>query len=156
MDINATIIGQFLTFSILVWFTMKYVWPPMQQTMQEREKKIADGLEAAERSHRELELAEHKALSIRQKAEADAADIIQRANKHAATLVDEAKAEGKLAYQRIVNMAQEDINSEIIQAKVALKNQLAQLAVAGAEKIIRQQLNEKVHNDLLSDLIEKI
>src|SRR3990167_10563984 len=156
MDINATIIGQFITFAILVWFTMKYIWPPVLKTMHDREKKIADGLEAAERSRLELEMAETKARGIMQNAQREAADIAKQANQYAAKLVDEAKAEGKLAYQRIVDMAQSDIDREIIQTKTALKNQFAALAVKGAEKIIRQHLNEKIHDDLLNELVKQI
>ena len=156
MDINATIIGQFITFAILVWFTMKFIWPPVLKTMHDREKKIADGLEAAARSQRELEMAENKALAIKKHAHEEASDIIQRANKHAATLVEGAKGEGKAAYQRIVNTAEEDINRSVIQAKTALRNQLAALAIQGAEKIIRRELDESTQEALLNELVDKI
>jgi F-type H+-transporting ATPase subunit b len=156
MNINATIIGQFITFAILVWFTMKYIWPPVQKTMHAREKKIADGLLAAERSRRELEMAEHKALAIIKEAKIEAAELMKQANQHAASLIDEAKAEGKSAYQRIIDMAQADIDREVMQAKIGLKNKLAALAVQGAEKIIRKQLNEPIQDHLLDELVEKI
>ena len=91
MDINATIIGQFITFAILVWFTMKYVWPPIIKAMHDREKKIAGGLEAAERSKRELEMAEHKVIAIIREAKQQATQIIEQANLHSAQLVEEAK-----------------------------------------------------------------
>ena len=95
MDINATLIGQFLTFAILVWFTMKFVWPPITSAMQAREKKIADGLHAAEQSKRELELAEHKALSIIREAKVQASHIIEQANLHSAQMVEDAKLHAK-------------------------------------------------------------
>jgi F-type H+-transporting ATPase subunit b len=152
MDINFTIIGQFITFSILVWFTMKYVWPPITQTLADREKKIAAGLEAAERSKRELEMAEHKSLAIIREAKQQASGIIEQANLHSAQLVEEAKAHAKQESQRIVEMAQGEIDREIMQAKESLKNQLAVLAVSGAEKIIRRNLDDATHNDLLNDL----
>lgn len=156
MDINATIIGQFITFAILVWFTMKYVWPPIIKTMHDREKKIAAGLEAAERSKRELEMAEHKALSIIREAKQQATQIIEQANLHSTQLVEEAKGQAKQESQRIVDLAQVDIQREIAQAREALKDKLATLAVTGAEKIIQRNLDTSVHNDLLNQLAAEI
>lgn len=156
MDINATIIGQFLTFSILIWFTMKYVWPPITKTLHDREQKIAAGLEAAERSKRELEVAEHKVVAIIREAKQQASQIIEQANIHSAHLVEEAKAQAKIEGQRIVELAQSDIGREVTQAKEALKNQFATLAVAGAEKIIQLKLDPSIHNDLLNELAAEI
>lgn len=156
MDINATIIGQFITFAILVWFTMKFVWPPIIKTMHDREKKIAAGLEAAERSKRELEVAEHKAQSIIREAKQQASQIIEQANLHSAKLIEDAKHQGKLENQRIVDMAQSEIDREVTQAREALKNQLAKLAVAGAEKIIHRHLDAATHDALLNELAAEI
>jgi F-type H+-transporting ATPase subunit b len=156
MEINATIIGQFITFAILIWFTMKYVWPPIINTMRDREKKIAAGLEAAERSKRELEIAEHKALSIIREAKQQASQIIEQANLHSAQLIEEAKAQGKQENQRIVEMAQSEIDRQVTQAKEVLKNQLAKLAITGAEKIIRHNLDAATHHDLLNELAAEI
>lgn len=156
MDINATIIGQFLTFAILVWFTMKYVWPPITKMMHEREKKIAAGLEAAEKSKRELELAENKALSIIREAKTQATQIIEQANVQSTQLVDEARNHAKVEGQRIIDMAQGEIAREITQAKEALKTQVATLAVAGAEKIIQRHIDAKTHDDLLNELAAEI
>lgn len=152
MDINATIIGQLITFAILVWFTMKYVWPPITQTLRDREKKIADGLEAAERSKRELEMAEHKAFSLIREAKQQASQIIEQANFHSTQLVEEAKSQAKIEGQRIVELAQGEIDRNITQAKEALKIEVATLAVAGAEKIIQQKLDSTMHHDLLNQL----
>ncbi|MBX3708412.1 MAG: F0F1 ATP synthase subunit B [Gammaproteobacteria bacterium] len=156
MDINATIIGQFITFAILVWFTMKYVWPPITKTLYEREKKIAAGLEAAERSKRELEMAEHKALAIIREAKQQATQIIEQASLHSAQLVEEAKSQAKTEGQRIVELAQGEISREITQAREALKSQLATLAITGAEKIIQRNLDPSIHHDLLSELAAEI
>jgi F-type H+-transporting ATPase subunit b len=152
MEINATIIGQFITFGILVWFTMKYVWPPIIKAMHDREKKIAAGLEAAERSKRELEMAEHKAFSIIREAKQQASQIIEQANLHSAQLIEEAKALAKQESKRIVDMAQVDIDRDVAQAKEALKTRLATLAVAGAERIIHCKLDTSIHHDLLNEL----
>ena len=122
MDINATIIGQFITFALLIAFTMKYVWPQIIKTMHDREKKIAAGLEAAERSKRELELAEHKSQSIIREARQQASQIIEQANLHSAKLVEEAKGQARIEGQRIVDMAQGDIERNVTQAKEGLKN----------------------------------
>jgi F-type H+-transporting ATPase subunit b len=156
MDINATLIGQFITFSILVWFTMKFVWPPITKAMLDREKKIADGLEAAERSKRELEMAEHKAYSIVREAKQQASQIIEQANLHSAQLVEQAKSHAKVEGQRIVDLAQGDINREVTKAKEALKTQFATLAVAGAEKIIKRNLDVSMQADLLNELAAEI
>jgi F-type H+-transporting ATPase subunit b len=156
MDINATILGQFVTFAILIWFTMKFVWPPITNAMREREKKIADGLLAAEQSKRELELAEHKALSIIRDAKVQASHIIEQANLHSAQLVEEAKSHAKLEGKKIVELAQGDINREVSQAKEALKSQLAKLAIAGAEKIINRNIDAAKHDDLLNELAAEI
>jgi F-type H+-transporting ATPase subunit b len=156
MDINATILGQFITFFVLVWFTMKYVWPPITKTMHDREKKIADGLAAADRSKQELEVAKHKSLSIIREAKQQASQIIEQANLHSAQLVEEAKTKAKEDGQRIVEMAQGEIDREVTQAKEALKNQVAALAIAGAEKIIQRKLDLSSHNDLLNDLVAEI
>jgi len=156
MDINATIIGQFITFAILIWFSMKYVWPPITKAMHDREKKIADGLEAAERSKHELEVAEHKALAIVKEARQQATHIIEQANFHSAQLIEEAKSQARQESQRIVELAQGEINREVTQAKTVLKTQLTKLAIAGAEKIIQRNLDPASHHDLLDALAAEI
>lgn len=156
MDINATIIGQFIVFSILVWFTMKYVWPPITKAIHEREKKIAAGLEAAERSKRELEMAEHKAITIIREAKQQATQIIEQANLHSSQLIEDAKVQAKQESKRIVDSAQGEIDREVNQAKQALRTQVVTLAIAGAEKIIQRNLDPSVHNELLNNLAASI
>lgn len=156
MDINGTLFGQLLTFAILVWFTTKYVWPPIMKTMHDREKKIAAGLEAAERSQRELEMAEHKAQTIIREARQQANQIIEQANLHSAQLVEEAKANAKIEGQRMIDLAQSDINLEVSQAKEMLKTYLARLAVSGAEKIINRSLDTAAHQELMNQLAGEI
>lgn len=156
MDINLTIIGQFITFAILVWFTMKYVWPPITKAMHNREKKIAAGLEAAERSKRELEAAEHTALGIIRDAKMQATQIIEQANSQSAKLVEEAKTQAKQEGQRIVEMAQGEIGREVAQAKEELKSKLAKLAISGAEKIIQREIDANAQESLLTQLAAEI
>src|SRR3990167_2326699 len=148
MDINLTLVGQLITFTILVWFTMRYVWPPIIKTIHDREKKIASGLEAAERSKQELEMAEHKSFSIIREAKQHATQIIEQANLHSAKLVEEAKSQAKHESKRLIEMAQDEIDREVLQAKEVLKTQLATLAIAGAEKILQRNLDPSLHHDL--------
>ena len=156
MEINATIIGQLLTFAILVWFTMKYVWPPITKAMVEREKKIAGGLEAAERSKRELENAEHKALSIIHDAKSEASHLIDQAHKRSAQVVEDAKETARQESNRILEQAKNEIAREVSQAKEVLRKQLASLAVAGAEKIIQRNLDASAQAGLLDELVAEI
>jgi F-type H+-transporting ATPase subunit b len=156
MEINATLIGQLITFAILVWFTMKYVWPPITKAMHEREKKIASGLEAAERSKRELEMAEHKALSIIRSAKEESSQLVDQAHKRSAQLIEEAKQSAREEGQRIIERAQDELAREVTQAKEALRKQLASLAVAGAEKIIKRNLDVTAQAALLDEFAAEI
>lgn len=156
MEINATILGQLITFAILVWFTMKYVWPPITKSLQEREKKIASGLEAAERSKRELEQAEHKALDIIKGAKNDANQMMDQAHKRSVQIVEDAKDTARQESKRIVDQAQDEIAREVSQTKEALRKQLAGLAVLGAEKIIKRNLDASVQTALLDEFVAEI
>lgn len=156
MDINATLIGQMITFSIFIWFTMKFVWPPILSAISDRQKKIASGLDAAERGKRELEMAEHKSLSILREAKQQANQIIEQANLHSGKLIEDAKSQAKQESNRIIEMAQSEIDREVSRAKDQLKNQLAKLAMSGAEKIIQRQLDKTIHDDLLNELVAEI
>lgn len=156
MGINATLIGQLLTFAILVWFTMKYVWPPITKVMQEREKKIAAGLEAAERGKRELIDAEHKSLSIIREAKQEANQVIEQAHKRSAQILEEAKDNAKVEGRRIVDLAKDEIAREVNAAKDTMRKQLAVLAVAGAEKIIQRNLDPALQTDLLDEFVGEI
>ncbi len=156
MDINATLLGQLITFIILVWFTMKYVWPPITSAISEREKKIADGLEAAERGKRELELAEHKALDIVHEAKQSASHIVDLAHKRSVQLVDEAKENAREEGKRILEQANEEFEREVSQTKEALRMRLAGLAVAGATRIIKRNLDATAQANLLDDFIAEL
>lgn len=156
MNINATLLGQFITFAILVWFTMRYVWPPIMKAMREREKKIAAGLEAAERNKRELEMGEHKVMNMIREAKVEAAHILEQANKRSLKVMDEAKEQAKEEQKRIIALAQEEIAREVNQTKEKLKKQLASLAIAGAEKIVRHHLDGAKQMALLDEFVAEI
>ncbi|HUW27118.1 MAG TPA: F0F1 ATP synthase subunit B [Sulfuriferula sp.] len=149
MNINATLIGQSITFFVFVWFCMKFVWPPIMNALAERRKQIADGLAAGERGKHELELASKRAVENLHEAKQKAAEIISQADKRAAQLVEEAKGVAKLEADRMIAGAQASIAQETVRAKEALRGQVAGLAVAGAEKILRREIDAKAHADLL-------
>lgn len=156
MNINVTLIVQMLVFLTFVWFTMRFVWPPLAKALEERQDKIADGLAAAERGRKELELAQRRAKDDLKQAKDKALEVIEKAHKRAAEIVEEAKTEAKqqAAYQ--AKLMQDQLQQEVNQAKAALRTQVASFAVAGAEKILRGAIDEKVSAKLLDTLIEEI
>jgi F-type H+-transporting ATPase subunit b len=149
MNINATLIGQSITFFVFVWFCMKFVWPPIMNALNERKKMIADGLAAGERGKHELELASKRASESMHEAKQKAAEIIAQADKRAMQLIEEAKATAKAEADRMIASAQASVAQETVRAKEALRGQVADLAVAGAEKILRREIDAKAHADLL-------
>lgn len=156
MNMNATLIGQTITFAVFVWFCMKFVWPPIMAALEERKKKIADGLAAAERGKHEQELAEQRAKEEIQKAKAEAAEIITAAQKRANEIVDEAKETARTEGERLKAAAAAEIEQEINRAKENLRGQVVSLAVAGAGKVLKREIDEKAQDDLLKDLVAQI
>ncbi|MES2204595.1 MAG: F0F1 ATP synthase subunit B [Pseudomonadota bacterium] len=156
MNINLTLLGQMITFALFVWFTMKYVWPPMMKALAERQKKIADGLAAAEQSQRDLELAELKSLEIIRESKEGASHIIEAANKRAEVIIEEAKEAARVDGQRIVAHAQDQVNQAVVKAKEELRSQVGQLAVATAEKILRQTIDASKHQELIAQAVKTI
>jgi len=150
MSINATLIGQAITFLILVWFTMKFVWPPLVKAMDERAKRIADGLAAAERGKHDLQLAARRSGDVLRDAKHQAAEIIAQAEKRSAQIVEEAKQTAKGEGERIIAGAKEELAQEVFRVREALRAQVAALAVAGAEKILRREIDSKAHSQLLA------
>jgi F-type H+-transporting ATPase subunit b len=152
MNFNATLIGQSITFAFFVWFCMKFVWPPIMNALETRKKQIADGLAAADRGKHELELAAKKAGDNMRDAKAQAAEVIAQAEKRAAQMVEEAKLAAKEEGERQLAAAQANIAQETNRARETLREQVAALAVAGAEKILRREVNAQTHADLLGQL----
>lgn len=150
MNVNATIIGQLITFWILIWFVMKYVWGPITSMMDARSKRIADGLAAGERGRHELELASKRGAEILQEAKQKASEIIAQAEKRASQIVEEGKASAKTEGDRLLAGAKAEIEQEVHRAKEGLRQQVAGLAVAGAEKILRREIDAKAHAELLA------
>ncbi|HSW94372.1 MAG TPA: F0F1 ATP synthase subunit B [Gammaproteobacteria bacterium] len=156
MEINATLIGQLITFALLVWFTMKYVWPPITKAMTEREKQIAAGLEASSQSQRALEEAGQTALNIIRDAKQEATRVIDQAHKRSVQIIEEAKEAARIESKRIVDHAEDQIALEVSQTKEALRKQLAGLAVLGAEKILRRNLDASANAALLDEFAAEI
>jgi F-type H+-transporting ATPase subunit b len=152
MNFNATLIGQSITFAFFVWFCMKYVWPPIMNALETRKKQIADGLAAADRGHHELELAARRAADKLREAKAQAADVIAQAEKRAAQIIDEAQMAAKEAGERQLAAARAEIEQEANRAREGLREAVAKLAIAGAERILRREVNPQVHADLLEQL----
>jgi F-type H+-transporting ATPase subunit b len=152
MNFNATLIGQSVTFIFFVWFCMKFVWPPIMSALETRKKQIADGLAAADRGKHELELAARKAGDNMRDAKAQAAEVLAQAEKRAAQIVEEAKMAAKEEGDRQLAAAQANIEQEANRARESLREQVAALAVAGAEKILRREVNAQTHADLLGQL----
>ena len=156
MDINATIIGQTIAFAVFVLFCMKYVWPPLMDAIEERQKKIAEGLEASERGEKDLVLAQEKATQYLADAKAQAAEIIEQANKRHAQIVDSAKDDARREAEKIKAGANAEIEQEINRAREQLRAQVAGLAVAGAEKILARSIDAEQHKDILDKLATEI
>lgn len=156
MNINLTIIGQLLAFSVFVWFTMRFVWPPLTQALEARRKKIADGLAAAERGEKEQELAQERATEVIKEAKQQANDIVASAQKRANELVEEARTNARDEGERIKESAQAEAEQELNRAKDELRKQVSQLAVQGAEQILAKEIDAKAHGDLLKKLAAKL
>ena len=156
MGINATLFGQMITFLVFILFTMKFVWPPIKQAMDEREKRIADGLASAERSQHELELAKERAAEHIREAKAQAGDIIEKANRQGAAIVDEARTEARAVGEREQAAAQARIEQEIGQAKAQLRQEVSDLAILGASRILEREVDAKAHQKMLDELAEQV
>jgi len=156
VNINLTIIGQAIAFAIFVIFCMKFVWPPITAALAERKKKIAEGLDAADRAERDLQLAKEKAAADMRQSKEEAAAIIEQANKRANQIIDEAKEQAREEAERVKASAQAEIEQEANRAKEALRAQVAVLAVAGAEKILEASIDEQAHAQLVEKLAAEL
>ena len=156
MNINLTLFGQMVTFAFFVWFCMKYVWPVILQAMEERQKKISDGLDAADRALHDLEEAQSKASDQMKEAKQEAASIMDQANKRAAQIVEEAKQQAVAEGDRLKAAAQAEIEQEINRAKEELRASVAGLALAGAEKVLEASVDEKSNRALVDKLAAQL
>ncbi|MDR0997224.1 MAG: F0F1 ATP synthase subunit B [Zoogloeaceae bacterium] len=150
MNLNATLFAQLIVFFILGWFSMKFVWPPIVKALDERAKKVAEGLAAAERGRHDLELAHKRSTEALREGKEKSAEILAGAEKRAAQLIEEAKAQAKAEADRIIENGKAEAAQEALRAREALRDQVATLAVAGAEKILGRAIDAKANADILS------
>ena len=156
MNITATLIGQTITFFLFVWFCMKFVWPPIMNALATRKQQIADGLAAGERGKHELELASKRAADNLRASKSSAAEVIAQAEKRAAQIVDEAKGVAKAEGDRLIVAAKAEIDQEATRARESLRESVATLAVAGAEKILRREVDARAHAELLEAIKKEL
>ena len=152
MNINITLFAQAAVFAAFIWFTIKFIWPPLLRAVEARQKQIADGLAAAEQGKQSLETSAKQAAQAIQDARGRAAEILEHAEKRGAEMIDEAKTAAKAEGDREKAAAKADIQQEAQRAREQLREQVAALAVAGAEKILRREVDAKAHADLLNGI----
>ncbi len=151
-----TLIGQMIAFAIFVWFCIKYVWPPINNALHERQKKIADGLDAASRAARDLELAEQQAEETLRESKEQAAEILENAHKRSNQMIDEAREQARQEGERMIANAKTEIDQEVNRAKEELRGQVSRLAIVGAERILESSIDEKQHAKLVDKLAEEL
>lgn len=156
MNFNYTIIGQMITFIVFVYFCMKVVWPPIMSAMTERKNKIANGLAAAEKGVHEEGLAKTRAAEILKEAKVQAGEVLRQAEKRASEIVDEAKNDAKAEGERLVHAARAEIEQSITRAREELRGQVVTLAVAGASKVLKKEIDAKANEDLIKDLAAQL
>jgi F-type H+-transporting ATPase subunit b len=156
MDITFTLIAQALTFAILIWFTAKFIWPPLMSAIESRQKTIADGLAAAERGKHDLDLAAKRSAELLREAKEKAADILAGGDKRATEIIEAAKLQAKVEADRIIAGATAEIEQEAFRAKEHLRSQVSAIALAGAAKILGREVDSKAHNDLLDKLVAEM
>ena len=156
MNINLTLFGQSITFALFVWFCMKFIWPPVMGALEARRKEIADGLAAAERGQHEQELADKRAAKHIKEAKGQASDIITQAQKRAGEMVEEAKGDARIEAERIVTGANAEIEQEINRAREHLRQEVVSLAIAGAEKVLKREVDKKAHASTLTELATQL
>lgn len=156
MNINLTLIGQSITFIFFVMFVMKFIWPPLVTALEERKKMIADGLAAAEKGKHDGELAKQRVLDTLKDAKAQAQDIINLAEKRASEIVEESKDTAKVEGERIIAAANAELEQEVNRAREQLRGQVVSLAVSGASKVLKREIDEKANEDLLKDLVAQL
>ncbi len=153
---NATLLGQAIAFFFFVVFCMKYVWPPIMEAIEERQKKIADGLAAADRAAKDLNLAQANASDQLKEAKRAASELIEQANKRKAQIVDDAKIEAQAEREKILAQGLAEIEAERNRARDELRKQVATLAVIGAEKIIGRSIDMEAQTDILNELTAEL
>jgi F-type H+-transporting ATPase subunit b len=152
VNINATLLGQMITFAVFVWFTMRFVWPLLMQAIEERQAKIANGLAAAEKGRHELELAEVRAKELLRERKQHAAEIVAHAQKRANEIIEEAKISARTESERILGSARAQISQDLQEARDKLQREVGQLAIAAAEQILMREVDAETHQEIVNKL----
>ncbi|MGE4499803.1 F0F1 ATP synthase subunit B [Hydrogenovibrio thermophilus] len=156
MSINATLLIQILAFVLLIWLVNKVLWGPLSKLMEDRQKRIADGLSAAEKGKHELELAEQRAKEVLKEAKAQAQNVLSQAEKRGSEIVEDAKIKASEEADRIKASAQAELEQEVSRAREELRKEVSTLVVSGAEKILNKEVDAAAHNDMLETLVKSI
>jgi F-type H+-transporting ATPase subunit b len=156
MNPNITLLGQMLSFAILIWFTVKFIWPPLMKAIEERQKKIAEGLAAADNAQKNLAQAEEKVNEELKVARSKANEIIEQAHQRANQIVDQAKNDAVAEGNRQKVLAEADIAASANRAKEELRKQVSALAVSGAEKLLKREIDANAHKALIDDLAAQL
>ena len=152
MNFNFTLIGQLLAFILFVWFCIRYVWPPMLQILEEREKEVADGLEAASRGKKELEDANAQREAIVDGAKKEAADLVSQAGQRANQMIEDAKSQAQEEAERIKTSAKADLDQAAKKAREEIRSEVATLVVAGAEKILGSEIDQEKNAEIIEEI----
>jgi F-type H+-transporting ATPase subunit b len=156
MNINFTLFAQAIAFAVFIWFTVKFIWPPLLAAIEERQQKIADGLAAADKGSKSLEEAQVRIQGMVEEARAQARGILDQAQTRASGIVEEARASAEQERDRIIQSGKAEVDQQINRARDELRGQVAAIAVAGAEKILAREIDTRTHQDLLTKLAAQI
>lgn len=156
MNLNATLLGQMITFALFVWFTMRYVWPPITKALHERQKKIAEGLAAAERGVHELELAQNKIKQQLRDAKSQAVEMIEHANKRGVQIIEQAQLEAKQEGERMIALAKEQIVEQAQVTKQALRQEISEMVIQVAQRVLAKNIDRAANHDLIAKFIEEV
>ena len=156
MNITANLLAQIVAFALLIWFVNKVLWGPVTKMMADRQKRIADGLAAADKGQHEMVLAEERAKELLREAKAQAGEIIAQAEKRGNEIIEESKQTARSEGERLKSAAQSELEQEVNRAREQLRSQVAGIAVAGAQRILKREIDAKAQSDLLKDLVAQI
>ena len=156
MNITATLFAQIVAFALFIWFVNKVLWGPVTKMMADRQKRIADGLAAADKGKHEMELAEERAKELLRDAKTQAGEIIAQAEKRGNEIIEESKQTARSEGERLKSAAQAELEQEVNRAREQLRSQVAGIAVAGAQRILKREIDAKAQSDLLKDLVAQI
>ncbi|HZV55465.1 MAG TPA: F0F1 ATP synthase subunit B [Rhodocyclaceae bacterium] len=156
MNINLTLISQAVAFALFIWFTVKFVWPPLRTAIDNRQKTIAEGLAAAERGKHDLELAARRSADVLRETKEKSAEVLAQAERRGQQIIEDAKVAARAEADKVVASAKAEIEQETERARQQLRERVAELAVAGAEKILRREVNAAAHGDMLATLKQEL